>query len=66
MDGLDDILEGGLPRGRTTVVRGGAGSGKTLLGLEFLYRGASHGEPGIFFGFEEFTQQLRENGAVSR
>ncbi len=64
IEGLDDILEGGLPRGRTTVVSGGVGSGKTLLGLEFLYRGALHGEPGIFIGFEESSLQLRENASV--
>jgi len=62
--GLDDILEGGLPRGRTTVLNGAAGSGKTLLGLEFLYRGALHGEPGIFVGFEEPTAQLRQDAAT--
>jgi len=62
--GLDEILEGGLPRGRTTVVNGGAGSGKTLLGLEFLYRGALAGEPGIFVGFEEPVEQLRQNAAT--
>ncbi len=62
--GLDDILEGGLPRGRTTVVSGGAGSGKTLLGLEFLYHGALHGEPGIFVGFEESVEQIRQNAAT--
>lgn len=45
--GLDEILEGGLPRGRTTVVNGGPGSGKTLRALEFLYRGVLAGEPGI-------------------
>ena len=62
--GLDEILEGGLPRGRTTVVNGGAGSGKTLMGLEFLYRGALAGEPGIFVGFEEPVEQLRQNAAT--
>ncbi|MBW1733565.1 MAG: circadian clock protein KaiC [Deltaproteobacteria bacterium] len=62
--GLDEILQGGLPRGRTTIVRGGAGSGKTLLGLEFLYRGALAGEPGIFVGFEEPVEQVRENAAT--
>ena len=61
--GLDDILEGGLPRGRTTIVNGGAGSGKTLLSLEFLYRGALAGEPGIFVGFEESAAQLRQSAA---
>jgi circadian clock protein KaiC len=58
------ILEGGLPRGRTTVVNGASGSGKTLLGLEFLYRGALHGEPGIFIGFEEPPEQIRQNAAT--
>lgn len=62
--GLDDILEGGLPRGRATIVNGASGSGKTLLGLEFLYRGGLHGEPGIFIGFEEPVVQLRENAAT--
>jgi len=62
--GLDEILEGGLPRGRTTAVSGGAGSGKTVLGLEFLYRGALAGEPGIFVGFEEPVEQLRQNAAT--
>jgi len=61
--GLDDILEGGLPRGRTTIVNGGAGSGKTLMSLEFLYRGALAGEPGILIGFEESPAQLRQNTA---
>ncbi len=61
---MDDILEGGLPRGRTTVINGAPGSGKTLLGLEFLYRGALAGEPGIFIGFEEPVEQLRENAAT--
>ena len=64
IQGLDDILEGGLPRGRTTVVNGASGSGKTLLGLEFLYRGALHGEPGIFIGFEEPPEQIRQNAAT--
>ncbi|MEJ5311351.1 MAG: circadian clock protein KaiC [Anaerolineae bacterium] len=62
--GLDDILQGGLPRGRTTVINGGSGSGKTLLALEFLYRGALAGEPGIFIGFEEPLEHLRQNTAT--
>jgi circadian clock protein KaiC len=37
--GLDDVLNGGIPRGRTTLVSGGPGSGKSVLGMEFLYRG---------------------------
>ncbi len=39
--GLDEITNGGLPRGRTTIFCGGPGSGKTMLGIEFLVRGAA-------------------------
>jgi circadian clock protein KaiC len=60
--GLDEITNGGLPRGRPTLVCGGAGSGKTLLSLEFLVRGAlEHDEPGVFMSFEETTSDLVEN-----
>ncbi|MBW1722681.1 MAG: circadian clock protein KaiC [Deltaproteobacteria bacterium] len=59
--GLDEVLEGGLPAGQTTVISGGPGSGKTILGLEFLYRGALAGEPGIFVGFEESSETIRRN-----
>jgi circadian clock protein KaiC len=45
--GLDEISGGGLPRGRTSIVCGGPGCGKTMLGLEFLVRGVEEfGEPG--------------------
>ena len=60
--GLDTITEGGLPRGRTTLVSGAAGCGKTLLAMEFLVRGATqYGEPGLFIAFEETAQELAEN-----
>ena len=60
--GLDEITNGGLPRGRPTLVCGGAGCGKTLLGLEFLVRGAlDHDEPGVFMSFEETPDDLIEN-----
>ncbi len=59
--GLDEVLEGGLPRGRTTLVSGGPGSGKTVLGLEFLCRGAAAGEPGVFVTFEEGAKAIRRN-----
>ena len=64
IDGLDEILQGGLPANRTTVINGQAGSGKSVFGLEFLYRGALNGEPGIFVGFEESVYQTRENAAT--
>jgi circadian clock protein KaiC len=57
--GLDEMLVGGLPRASATVVQGGTGTGKTLLGLQFLLEGARNGEPGIHFTLEETTSQLR-------
>ena len=61
--GLDDITHGGLPRDRTTLVAGGPGCGKTLLGVEFLVRGAEMGEPGVFLAFEETAEELTANVA---
>jgi len=62
IDGLDDVLGGGLPAGRPTLICGSAGCGKTLFGIEFLVRGATrHGEPGVLFAFEETTRELGEN-----
>lgn len=62
--GLDEILEGGLPAGRPTLICGGAGSGKTLLTVEFLVRGANQfDEPGVFMGFEETRRELAQNVA---
>jgi circadian clock protein KaiC len=62
--GLDEVTAGGLPRGRPTLVCGGAGCGKTLLGVEFLVRGAvEHGEPGVFASFEETEEELVRNVA---
>lgn len=60
--GLDQISGGGLPRGRTTIVCGGTGCGKTMLGLEFLIRGAlQFDEPGVLLAFEETPQEMARN-----
>jgi circadian clock protein KaiC len=60
--GLDEITEGGLPRGRTTLVVGGPGSGKTILALQFLVNGARDlGDPGIFVAFEETSDRIVAN-----
>ncbi len=60
--GLDEVMEGGLPQGRTTLVCGSAGCGKTLLAAEFLVNGATRfDEPGVFMAFEETEQDLSEN-----
>src|SRR5450631_4481666 len=64
IQGLDEITGGGLPSGRPTLVSGGAGSGKTLFGLEFLVRGATqYNEPGVFISFEETLPDLTKNAA---
>lgn len=56
---LDDLLGEGIPRGSTLLVAGVAGTGKTLLSMEFVYRGARRGEKGIIFSFEETAAKLR-------
>ncbi len=62
--GLDEVTGGGLPRGRPTLVCGSAGSGKTLLGIEFLVRGAiDYHEPGVLLAFEETSEELATNVA---
>jgi circadian clock protein KaiC len=62
--GLDEITSGGLPKGRTSLVCGAAGSGKTLMSLEFIIRGAmEYNEPGVFMAFEEKADELATNVA---
>ncbi len=62
--GLDEITNGGLPRGRPTLVCGVAGCGKTLLAMEFLVKGATqYNEPGVFMSFEETAEELTKNVA---
>ncbi len=62
--GLDQITEGGLPKGRPTLLCGPAGSGKTILAMEFLVRGATEfNEPGVFMSFEETGEELSQNVA---
>ena len=64
IQGLDEITGGGLPKGRPTLVCGGAGCGKTLLAMEFLVRGATlYNEPGVFISFEETEKELTANVA---
>jgi circadian clock protein KaiC len=79
IEGLDDILGGGIPRGNMILVSGTVGSGKTTLSLEFLVRGAERGEKCLFLSvtetsakliqnlsaFEFFRPELVENGSLS-
>ena len=59
--GLDSITQGGLPRGRVTLVSGSAGSGKTVLATQFLAEGIGRGESGVFVTFEDAPGDLRAN-----
>lgn len=60
--GLDTVMGGGVPSGRTTLLEGGPGMGKTVLALQTLVHGArAHGEPGIFVAFEEHPERIVRN-----
>ena len=62
VDGLDDITGGGLPKGRPTLICGTAGSGKTVLAIQFLIKGITeYNEPGVFISFEESAKDLTQN-----
>jgi len=62
--GFDQITEGGLPKGRPTLICGSAGCGKSLFATEFLIRGAlAYNEPGVLMTFEETADDIRKNVA---
>lgn len=63
-EGLDEVLSGGFIRGRAYLVRGGPGTGKTILGLHFLAAGARQDERCLFITLGEPEEQLRQNGAA--
>ena len=59
--GLDEMLHGGLPRGRTILVVGSPGSGKTTFAMQFLVGGAKLGETGLYVSFEEKPERMKSN-----
>jgi circadian clock protein KaiC len=62
IEGFDDISHGGLPVGRSTLVSGTSGTGKTLLAVQFLYQGITYfDEPGVFVTFEESPEDIVTN-----
>jgi len=62
--GFDDITSGGLPKGRTSLVYGSAGCGKSMFAMEYLFRGATEfGEPGVLMAFEETKAKIQANAA---
>jgi len=62
IEGFDEISHGGLPMGRTTLVSGTSGTGKTLLAMQFLYHGIKYFDyPGLFVTFEESPKDIIQN-----
>ncbi|MFM7577160.1 MAG: ATPase domain-containing protein, partial [Microcystaceae cyanobacterium] len=65
IEGFDEITHGGLPVGRTTLVSGTSGTGKTLLAVQFLYHGIHHFDyPGLFITFEESPSDIIHNAYI--
>ncbi|RLE73713.1 MAG: recombinase RecA [Thermoprotei archaeon] len=58
IDGLDEILSGGFLRGKTYLIAGETGTGKTIFSLQFLIHGALNGEPGVYLAIDEPTEHL--------
>jgi circadian clock protein KaiC len=65
IEGLDEIFHGGIPRSNMILVQGEAGTGKTLMGIEFIYRGITlYNEPGIVVVFETSPDKLTRDSAL--
>src|SRR5688572_17437829 len=60
VEGLDDVLVGGLRRGRVYLLEGTPGTGKTTIAAQFLLEGAKRGEPGLYITLSETEDELRE------
>ena len=62
VNGLDEITQGGFPKGRPVLICGSAGCGKTLFAMQFLVKGITeYNEPGVFMSFEESSGDLSQN-----
>jgi len=59
--GFDDLIEGGLPEGRSFLISGGTGTGKTIFAIQFLVNGAMQGEPGVYLTLDERPDLIRED-----
>jgi len=59
--GFDELVEGGIPEGRSILIAGGTGTGKTIFATEFLVNGAKQGEPGIYLTLDERPELIRED-----
>jgi KaiC/GvpD/RAD55 family RecA-like ATPase len=56
--GLDNLIEGGIPQGFNVLLSGAPGTGKTILGLQFIHEGVKRGEPGVYVSFEQFREDI--------
>ncbi|NYZ75270.1 AAA family ATPase [Candidatus Micrarchaeota archaeon] len=62
VSGLDELIQGGFPRRRSILVSGACGTGKSILAMQFLYKGVlDYGEPGVFVTFDEMPEKLRQD-----
>jgi len=62
INGLDKLIEGGFPEGRTTLISGACGTGKTIFCTQYLYEGASkYKEPGIYVTLDERPELIRQD-----
>jgi len=61
-DGLDNLIGGGVPAGSSVLVTGTCGTGKSILSLQYIYKGALLGEPGLYVTFEESLERLVAHG----
>ncbi len=59
IQGLDGLIGGGLPRNSITLITGMPGTGKTIMGLQYLYNGANKGENGLYVTIESSAEALR-------
>ncbi|MFA5763489.1 MAG: ATPase domain-containing protein [archaeon] len=59
--GFDNLIEGGFPEGRSFLLSGGTGTGKTIFSVQFLIEGAKKGEPGIYLTLDERPELIRED-----
>ena len=65
ISGFDELIQGGIPSGFSLLVCGTPGTGKTIFGLEYLYRGAKdYGENGLYVSIEEPAAKLRDQGGM--
>ncbi len=65
IEGVDELVMGGFPRGETILVTGGAGTGKSTFAMQFIYKGAKvYDEPGIYVSLEESIPSIRKNASA--